>query len=73
MDKPARRAAALRAFRHPIFTVVWVATVVSKLGRCVSAASGWLMTSANADPFIVSLVQVATNIPLFPLALPLGR
>jgi MFS family permease len=61
------------AFRHPTFTVVWVATVVSNLGGWVSAAaSGWLMTALDSDPFIVSLVQVATNLPLFVLALPAG-
>jgi MFS family permease len=61
------------AFRHPLFTVVWVATVISNLGSWVSsAASGWLMTALNSDPFVVSLVQVATNLPLFVLALPAG-
>jgi MFS family permease len=73
MDRQAGPTTALNAFRHPIFTVVWVATVVSNLGSWVSAAaSGWLMTSLNADPFVVSLVQVATNLPLFLLALPAG-
>lgn len=63
----------LSAFRYPVFTVVWAATVVSNLGSWVStAASGWLMTSLNPDPFVVSLVQVATNLPLFLLALPAG-
>ena len=66
-------AAALAAFRHPTFAVVWVATVISNLGSWVSAAaSGWLMSALNPDPFIVSLVQVATNAPLFLLALPAG-
>jgi MFS family permease len=30
------------------------------------------MTALNPDPFVVSLVQVATNLPLFVLALPAG-
>jgi MFS family permease len=37
-----------------------------------SAASGWLMTSLNPDPLIVSLVQVATALPMFLFALPAG-
>jgi MFS family permease len=37
-----------------------------------SAASGWLMTSLNPDPFIVSMVQVATTLPMFLFALPAG-
>src|SRR4051795_10931718 len=60
-------------FRHTTFSVLWVATVVSNIGGWMfSAASGWLMTSLNPDPFIVSMVQVATTLPLFLLALPAG-
>jgi MFS family permease len=60
-------------FRHPTFTVLWIATVVSNIGSWMySAASGWLMTSLNPDPFIVSMVQVATTLPMFLFALPAG-
>src|SRR5271169_4395192 len=60
-------------FRHATFTVLWTATVVSNVGSWMySAASGWLMTSLNPDPFIVSLVQVATTLPMFLFALPAG-
>src|SRR5262245_24413824 len=37
-----------------------------------SAASGWLMRSLNPEPFIVSMVQVATTLPVFLFALPAG-
>jgi MFS family permease len=37
-----------------------------------NAASGWLMTSLNPDPVIVSLVQVATSLPMFLFAIPAG-
>jgi predicted MFS family arabinose efflux permease/quinol monooxygenase YgiN len=37
-----------------------------------SAASGWLMTSLNPDPLVVSLVQVATTVPMFLFAIPAG-
>jgi MFS family permease len=37
-----------------------------------NAGSGWLMTSLNSDPFIVSMVQVANALPLFLFALPAG-
>jgi MFS family permease len=37
-----------------------------------NAASGWLMTSLNANPMIVSLVQVASSLPLFLFGLPAG-
>ena len=73
---PARsRSAALFAapFRHPAFAVIWTATLVSNVGGWMySAASGWLMTSLNPDPLVVALVQVASNLPIFLLALPAG-
>jgi MFS family permease len=60
-------------FRHATFTVLWTATVVANIGAWMySAASGWLMTSLNPDPFIVSMVQVATTLPMFLFALPAG-
>jgi MFS family permease len=61
------------AFRHPVFTVIWTATLVSNVGGWMySAASGWLMTSLNPDPLIVALVQTATTLPVFLFALPAG-
>jgi len=60
-------------FRHATFTVLWTATVVANIGTWMyNAASGWLMTSLNPDPLIVSMVQVATTLPMFLFALPAG-
>ena len=60
-------------FRHSTFTVLWLATVVSNIGTWMqNAAAGWLMTGLNPDPLIVSLVQVATSLPMFLLGLPAG-
>src|SRR5215831_16467609 len=60
-------------FRHATFSVVWTATVISNIGGWMySAASGWLMTDLNPDPFIVSMVQAATTLPIFLFALPAG-
>jgi MFS family permease len=56
-----------------MFTVIWIGTVVSNIGGWMSAAAaGWLMTSLDSSPFIVSMVQVATSLPLFLLAIPAG-
>ena len=56
-----------------MFRWLWIATVVSNIGSWMSnAASGWLMTSLDPSPLIVSLVQVANSLPLFLLALPAG-
>src|SRR5580698_9600548 len=60
-------------FRHPAFAVIWTATLVSNVGGWMySAASGWLMTSLNPDPLLVALVQAASNLPIFLLAIPAG-
>ena len=60
-------------FRHPDFAVLWTATVVANVGTWMySAAAGWLMTSLDPDPLTVSLVQVATTLPMFLFALPAG-
>src|SRR6201991_2433299 len=67
------RTSSWIAFRYRAFTVVWIATVVANIGTWMyNAASGWLMTSLNADPLAVSLVQVANSLPLFLFALPAG-
>jgi MFS family permease len=64
---------SLAPFRSPPFTVLWIATVVSNVGVWMqNAAAGWLMTGLTTDPFVVSLVQVATSLPIFFLALPAG-
>src|SRR5262245_21962961 len=66
-------ASSLSPFHFPAFTVLWAATVVSNIGTWMqNAAAGWLMTGLDPDPFIVSLVQVATSLPLFLFALPAG-
>jgi MFS family permease len=60
-------------FRHMAFSVVWIALVVANVGTWMyNAASGWLMTSLDPDPLTVSLVQVATTLPIFLLAIPAG-
>jgi MFS family permease len=73
---PSPQRAAVSAwapFRHRAFAVIWVATVASNIGGWVfNVASGWLMTSLDADPLVVSLVQVANNLPMFLFAIPAG-
>ena len=60
-------------FRHAAFTVLWIATVVADVGSWMyNAASGWLMTSLNPEPLAVSMVQVATTLPMFLFAIPAG-
>ena len=64
---------AWSALRYRVFRFLWIATVVSNVGSWMyNAASGWLMTSLNAHPLIVSLVQAASSLPLFLFGLPAG-
>ena len=69
--KPATSdTSPLSPFHHPTFTVLWLATVVSNIGTWMqNAAAGWLMTGLDPDPFVVSLVQVASSLPMFLFAL----
>jgi len=61
------------AFGHAAFTAIWTASVFSNLGTAVfDTASGWMITSLNAHPLAVSLVQVAVSLPLFLFTLPAG-
>jgi len=69
----AKSTSPWSAFHHKTFTVVWIATLASNIGSWMySAASGWLMTSLKPDPIMVSMVQVATSLPMFLFALPAG-
>jgi len=71
---PASQAVSFAVpFRHPAFTVIWIATLVSNVGGWMySAASGWLMTGLNPDPLIVALVQAASSLPICLFAIPAG-
>jgi MFS family permease len=70
---PPAEGSSLSPFQHTTFTVLWIATVVSNIGTWMqNAAAGWLMTGLNPDPLIVSLVQVASALPMFVFALPAG-
>ncbi len=61
------------AFGSVAFTVIWTASLLSNVGTAMfDTASGWLITSLDANPMIVSLVQVAVSLPLFLFTLPSG-
>ena len=61
------------AFSYPTFTVIWAASIVLNVGNAMfDTSSAWLMTSLNADPVAVSLVQVAASLPVVLFTLPAG-
>ena len=70
---PSQRASAWAPLRIPLFRTLWLATMASNIGTWMQdIGAGWLMTSLSPTPVMVSLVQTATSLPIFLLALPAG-
>jgi MFS family permease len=70
-DEPGGTPPSVLSIR--VFRMLWIATLVSNVGTWTQeVASSWLMTEMAPDPVMVSLVQVATALPLFMLCLPAG-
>lgn len=69
----ATEPGAFAPLRERVFLVLWLATVAANTGTWMrDTASGWLMTSLAPSPTMVALVQAATTLPVFLLALPAG-
>ncbi|MBV8296391.1 MAG: MFS transporter [Acidimicrobiia bacterium] len=61
-----RSSGAWSPLAVPMFRTVWLATVVSNIGTWLSAVgTTWLMTLISPSPLMVTLVQAATNLPIF--------
>src|SRR3954452_13556391 len=59
--------------REPLFRSLWIAAVISYTGTWMqNVGSGWLMISVTMLPMVISLVQAATSLPVFLIALPAG-
>jgi MFS family permease len=59
--------------RNRLFRWLWIATVASNVGTWLqSVGASWMMTSLTASTTLVALVQAATSLPSFLLALPAG-
>lgn len=57
----------------PLFRSLWLATLASNLGTWLqNVGAAWLMTELTTSPVLVALVQAATSLPMFLLALPAG-
>ena len=60
-------------FREPLFRSIWIAAVISYIGTWMqNLGSAWLMTSLTRSPLMISLVQAASSLPVFLVALPAG-
>jgi len=68
-DKPG----AFAPFGHSAFALLWTATLISNIGTWMhDVGAGWLMTTLNSSPAVVTLVQAATTLPVFLFALLAG-
>jgi MFS family permease len=68
-----RLPSALVPLRHGTFRRLWLASVIAWLGTWLqNTGAGWLMTTLAPRPLIVAMVQAATIMPVFLLALPGG-
>jgi MFS family permease len=75
MQSPDRAAitSAWSPLRQPLFRALWIAAVASNIGTWMhNTAATWLMTSLTPSPIMVALMQTATSLPAFLLALPAG-
>jgi MFS family permease len=68
-----RALGAWSVLRESGFRNVWVAAFCSNLGSFAQAVgAGWVMTSLTTQATLVALVQTASTLPLFLLAVPAG-
>nr|WP_315235231.1 MFS transporter [uncultured Albidiferax sp.] len=63
----------LAPFRRPVFRMLWSTWLMANICMWMSdVAAAWMMTSLNATPLWVALVQTASSLPVFLLGLPSG-
>lgn len=59
--------------RQRVFAVLWLATVLGNVGSFMrDVASAWMVTELSASPTAVALIQTASTLPIFLLAIPAG-
>jgi MFS family permease len=71
--RPTARASVWRALAQRVFFWLWMAALVSNIGTWMqNVGAAWLMTSLSPSPLLVALIQTASSLPIFLLALPAG-
>ncbi|HLX07327.1 MAG TPA: MFS transporter [Thermoanaerobaculia bacterium] len=69
----APAVSAWSPLRNRLFRWLWIATVASNIGTWLqNVGASWMMTSLTTSATLVALVQAATGLPSFLLALPAG-
>lgn len=63
----------LAPFRQRTFLILWIATVIGNTGTFIrDVASSWQVTDLSSAPSDVALIQAASTLPIFLLAIPAG-
>jgi MFS family permease len=66
-------SSAYAPLRRAMFRWLWIASLASNIGTWMqNVGAAWLMTELSASVMMVALVQAATNLPFFVLAVPAG-
>jgi MFS family permease len=72
-SKDARERSPWSPLRQSVFRVLWFATIASNIGTWMqNVGASWLMTTLSPSPLIIAMVQAATSLPVFLLALRAG-
>jgi len=70
---PAAGPGPWSPLRHRVFRSLWIAGLASNVGTWMqNVGAAWLMTSLAPTPFWVAMVQAASSLPFFLLAIPAG-
>ena len=60
-------------FHYPLFKMLWITSTISNIGTWIhEVGAAWLMTTLTSNPLWVALIQAATSLSIFLLALPGG-
>src|SRR5207247_10243337 len=69
-DHRAVHASVWSPLLVPVFRALWIASLAANLGVWMQNVGGvWLMTTLTPSPVLIALMQTATSLPVFLLAL----
>ncbi|MGJ8514262.1 MFS transporter [Carnimonas bestiolae] len=69
-SKQKQRHGTLAPLSVPAFRIIWIANLFANLGVWAqSVAAAWVVTSAQASPLMVAMIQVAASAPLVVLSI----
>jgi MFS family permease len=72
-EPPAGAPGPWAPLGRSVFRALWIGGLASNLGTWIqNVGAAWLMTSLAPTPFWVSMVQAASSLPFFLLAIPAG-